>query len=397
MAILHEDDYPLAYCTNVHSGAGFEQMFANLRQYAPRVQQLRNAKGPMGLGLWFSKRSVVEALELENLKMLHGWLEEHSLVAFTANAFPQHDFHQPVVKHAVYEPDWSTAERAEYTLAVFRLMDALAPEGLELSVSTLPLGWPRFDLGSTEEAGFFQACAGQLVSVCRWLEQLERSGGRLAYLCIESEPGCVLDSSDDVVRFFDDWLTTDTAQGELVRRYLRVCHDICHSAVMFESQASAIERFRKSGIKIGKVQVSSAIEASFSMSAESCVETTRALQKFIEPRYLHQTNVKRGTKATLYEDLPSAFAAVANLAGTCWRVHFHVPIFVNNIGPLATTNQEIISFMNALGNAEMPRHFEVETYEWNVLPESLASKDLASGIAEEMDWFEKMRGSVAGE
>lgn len=390
-----EELYPLAYCTNVHAGADFEQMFANLRKYAPRVQQMRESKGPMGLGLWFSNRSVVEALKLENSMTLREWLEEHSLVPFTANAFPQHDFHQAVVKHAVYEPDWATAERAEYTLEVFRLMDALAPSGLEISVSTVPLGWPRFEIGTSDEDAFFQSCTKQLLSVCRWLEELERSSGRLAYLCIEPEPGCILDSSDDIVRFFQDWLLVDGARSELVRRHLRVCHDICHSAVMFESQAVAIERYRKSGIRIGKVQVSSAVEATFSASAASNAESTLALQKFIEPRYLHQTNVKRGDDVTFYEDLPNAFAAVADPAGTCWRVHFHVPIFAEHIGPLGTTNREIAEFVNALGTVEMPRHFEVETYAWSVLPESLATKDLAAGIASEMDWFEKIRGGVA--
>jgi hypothetical protein len=32
------------------------------------------------------------------------------------------------------------------------------------------------------------------------------------------------------------------------------------------------------------------------------------------------------------------------------------------------------------------KHFEVETYAWNVLPEELRVDDLAEGIAKEMQW-----------
>jgi hypothetical protein len=143
--MLNEFDakYPLAYCTNVHAGTCFAEMFANLRNWVPRVQEYRSQRGPMGIGLWFSSQSVIEAQRPENLKRLHDWLDENSLLAFTANAFPQGDFHQPIVKYDVYRPDWSTAARLEYTLAAVRLMDELAPREYEISVSTLPLGWPK--------------------------------------------------------------------------------------------------------------------------------------------------------------------------------------------------------------------------------------------------------------
>ena len=389
MSIESDAKYPLAYCTNVHAGTGFAEMSANLRNWVPRVQEYRSQRGPMGIGLWFSNRSVVEARQTENLKQLRYWLDVNSLVPFTANAFPQGDFHQPIVKYDVYQPDWSTAERLNYTLAVVRLMDELAPRDCEISISTLPLGWPTPAPTDT----FFQDCARNLLAVCRELETLERKSGRLAYLCLEPEPGCILDSSDDLVNFFERWLLADASHAASVRRFLRVCHDICHSAVMFESQTAAIERFRRAGIAIGKVQISAAVEANFvDRGAADRQQIMSALHQFHEPRYLHQTNVLRaGDECILFDDLSQALSDVPDPANTRWRVHFHVPIFLSELGPLRTTNDQIEQFLRGLIGHDMPLHFEVETYAWNVLPPSHAPNDLAAGIAAELDWFNELR------
>ena len=79
-----------------------------------------------------------------------------------------------------------------------------------------------------------------------------------------------------------------------------------------------------------------------------------------------------------------------------WRVHFHVPIFVDNFGSLQTTQQDILQATRFLEQHRQERigestwftgHYEVETYAWPVLPESLAVRDLASGIAQELKYF----------
>lgn len=389
--------YPLAYCTNVHAGVDFAEMFANLSDWVPRVQDYRSQRGPMGIGLWFSERAVADAQQREPLQRLRDWLVARSLIPFTANAFPQGNFHQPIVKYDVYRPDWTTSARRDYTLSVIRLMDALAPADCDVSVSTLPLGWPR----PTPDESFFQACAVNLLTVAKSLGELERSSGRLVYLCLEPEPGCVLDSSEDLVRFFQDWLLVHPGESELVRRYLRVCHDVCHSAVMFESQVEAIQSFRQSGIAIGKVQLSAAVDADFGGRDES--ERSRmsaTLRLFHEPRYLHQTSVRRRSRepsetlppqTTLYDDLSAAFAAHPDPTGTHWRTHFHVPIFMHELGPLRTTNDQIDIFLRAIGVRDAPKHFEVETYAWNVLPPSHLPEDLAAGIAAELDWVNELR------
>ena len=69
-----------------------------------------------------------------------------------------------------------------------------------------------------------------------------------------------------------------------------------------------------------------------------------------------------------------------------WRVHFHVPIFLDSAGTLGTTQDQILEGLPLLSEFGV-KHFEVETYAWNVLPDPLRSEDLAKGIARELEWL----------
>ncbi len=145
---------------------------------------------------------------------------------------------------------------------------------------------------------------------------------------------------------------------EIVRRHITVCHDICHSAVMWEDQGREIQSYFDLGIRIGKVQVSSAIEMRWDeIDAAERTEAIEQLSEFAEDRYLHQTTIRSGPAGSvrLFEDLPrlleTGSAGQAGLTdaerskfcqGT-WRVHFHVPIFAEKIRHLRTTQPEIVT------------------------------------------------------
>ncbi len=171
------------------------------------------------------------------------------------NAFPQYNFSQSVVKRRVYSPTWAEAERTEFTLACIGVLDGVLPPGLEGSISTLPLGWGRRD-----DVDFERRTAQNLKSVCEHLAKLEADTGRCIYLCLEPEPGCTLTTSSDVISFFDRHVF-QLLEREMACRYLRICHDICHAAVMFEVQSDVVKRYHEAGLQIGKVQISSAIDA----------------------------------------------------------------------------------------------------------------------------------------
>src|SRR5262245_20161562 len=258
----------------------------------------------MGVGLWLSARAARKLREGPQLADFRGWLHDSGLVPYTLNGFPHGDFHQKVVKHQVYLPTWREPARLEYTLNLIHILDALLPAGVEGSISTLPLAWGR----PAPSAQELDEHATALRRVAAELGRLEQEKGRLIHLCLEPEPGCILQRGGDVVSFFERHLLRGQEAGRL-GRYLRVCHDVCHAAVMFEEQADVLAGYRKAGILVGKVQVSSAVCLPLDRTEpDQRAAALEQLAGFREERYLHQTMVRRvpGTEPVFYEDLPLA-------------------------------------------------------------------------------------------
>ena len=396
----------VGYCTNVHPGTSLDAVNQNLLTHAVQVREQLTASDadqsqPLPVGLWLSNQAAMELGETELLRW-RDWLAETHLLPYTFNGFPYSDFHQPVVKHRVYLPTWAEQARLDYTVKLAHVLDSILPVDEVGTISTLPIAWPQANEIAgltgpleTQTNSLLVASAKQLKQLATELDRILQTNGRLIKVGIEPEPGCVLDSADDVVKFFQRYLFDDL-DAERVRRHIGVCHDVCHSAVMFESQQTAIDAYRHAGIDICKVQVSSAIEGVLDGHEDKA--TWAALQGFAEPKYLHQTNLRAtDNKSTeFYEDLHLAIEQHAesdSFRGQI-RVHFHVPIFMQTLGVLKTTQHEIAECLTALRKTPadvqqettMP-HFEVETYAWNVMPQQYQQSSLASGIAEEIRWL----------
>ncbi len=162
---------------------------------------------------------------------------------------------------------------------------------------------------------------------------------------------------------------------------------------MFEDQADVLHRYHQAGIGVGKVQVSSAVEADLNrLPPEERGAALRQLAEFNEDRYLHQTSVRAAPSATaaFYEDLPLALAAAGKGPATGeWRVHFHVPVYLQRFGRLEALQRPILECLRTTRELGNPEVYEVETYAWSVLPEELRQPDLAAGIAHKLTWFQE--------
>jgi hypothetical protein len=383
----------LGYCTNVHAGPDLKSTKANLENHALRVKKSFSPGGPMGIGLWLAAPAAASLQDGSALEEFRDWLNEHGLHPFTLNGFPYGNFHQEVVKHDVYHPTWMDDKRLTYTLHLVHALDQLLAPGSEGSISTLPIAWgsPRPSPEMLDHA------ADNLVTVARQLAELEDRTGRLIYLCLEPEPGCALERSSDILGFFQDHLLTRGEEHQVLR-YLRVCHDVCHSAVMFEEQAEVLAGFAGAGIRVGKVQISSAVEARFQQLApEKRALALDQLVGFAEHRYLHQTSTRKADGTVVfYQDLADALDQVedASTLEESWCTHFHVPIYLEQFGELHTSQQQILECLDAVRKDPEMTHFEVETYAWSVLPESLQVEQLSDGIAREMTWFREQLGKA---
>lgn len=381
----------IAYCANVAPAPTLAAARVGITR---ELAQARRAAGlgAIGVGLWIPDSVARElaptvALTATARAEIRAWRDElgaSGIHVIGFNGFPFGAFHAERVRHDVYRPDWTTDERAAYTRRLALILCELAPAGGEaLSVTTVPLGW-----GAWLDDAALDACARRLAEMAIWLSQREQETGRRMCVDLEPEPGCALQRAADVVAFMRDRLMP-IGPAQLIRRHIRVCHDICHAAALFESQSATVAAYRDAGIEVGRVQVSSIPTATFSGEALADAETRRALQGLVEPRYLHQTAIRTPDGETRwYEDLPDALRDTP--AGPSeWRTHFHVPIHLAEIGPLRTTCDDIGACLDALHADDREPILEIETYAWQVAPAAARGGSLAESIAAEVTWLRR--------
>jgi sugar phosphate isomerase/epimerase len=392
--------YHLTYCTNIHPGETWEEVRRNVVTFLPQVRGL-DAQTPFGIGLRLSAQAAEALADPEELQRFRRFLAEQRAYVFTINGFPYGPFHGTRVKEDVYLPDWLDEERLTYTNRLAHLMAALLPDepGLEGSVSTVPGAFKERVRGADDE----RRMAGQMLRHAAELHALRESTGKTVTLALEPEPCCHIETVAEAVAFFRDHLFAGPALAGLAgrlgvssaealaiaRRHIGLCYDACHMAVEFENTAAALKQLREAGIRICKFQISSALKLRYRRGDG---RPRALLTPFAESTYLHQTVARGRSGVERYTDLPEALAEEDRLAKSApgepveWRVHFHVPIFLEEMRNFQTTQDSLVELLEHLRSDPVCPYLEVETYTWDVLPAEYRTQDLPSAIRRELAW-----------
>lgn len=384
---------PLSYCTNVHPGRTLPEVEHGLDQFTVNLR--RNFGAPLAAGLWLAD-SVVRELRSDPqcLPRFADGLRRRELTCHTLNAFPFGDFHSPRVKENVYLPDWTSAARREYTLGCAEVLATLLPENIDGSISTVPLGFKGFN----HPPEFLDCAADALIDTSAALERLRSETGKRITLAIEPEPLCVLETTAEAIAFFERLFrrAADRGQAALAaaRDHLGLCYDVCHQSVEFEDMAASITAIDRAGIHINKVHITCAIE--LANPAEN-IDGRRMLARYVEPRYLHQTLARtRAGEILRVVDLDEKTALEPSgefLNADRWRVHFHVPVNAEQLGPLDTTRADLVRALSAVAQLDYAPHLEVETYTWQVLPGG-EQTDLVQGFTRELVATREMLAAI---
>jgi hypothetical protein len=392
-----EGFFHLTYCTNIHPGDGWPEVFANLRRFAPALKRRLSPTAPFGLGLRLSARDARELLEGNRLDELRAFLEAEGLYVALINGFPHGSFHRTVVKADVYAPDWRDDERVRYTADLVTILGRLLPAGLDGGVSTAPLSYKPWLAEPDEKA--WDTLVRNIVRIAASLVRMRREEGTRIHLDIEPEPDCLIETSDEFIEFFERRLLPaggpmlasllgcglEEARAQL-REHVRICFDCCHFAVEFEDAAEALARLSGAGIQVGRVQLSSALAVAFPQDDEEAAALMDRLQRFADSTYLHQVIERRsGHGLRHFADLDHALKSGRPAPGTEWRIHFHVPLFTREYDGLGSTQEYVRGVLEMAGHNRFARHFEIETYTWDVLPAGLKI-DLLDSIGREYDW-----------
>jgi hypothetical protein len=398
------DNFHLTYCTNIHPGEQWSQVFANLQEYIPQLQSQLASHQPFGIGLRLANIATEELLISDNLNKFKQWLNTHNLYVFTLNGFPYGGFHQQVVKDQVYAPDWSKLERLEYSLRLINILAELLPQGMAGSISTLPLSYkPWFRNQHNARIHLEQNLLQATIHITQAVEQMvlvrDRTG-KFLHLALEPEPDGLLENAEEVIDYFQKYLLPIGGEylakrlgispqfaENLLLEHVQVCYDTCHFAVEYENPFLAIQKLHAAGIKIGKVQVSAALKVNLPKEKKQRDIIKSKLQSFVESTYLHQVITKNSNgNLQNYIDLEIALSEFEYSDAEEWRIHFHVPIFIANYGILESTQDDIITVLDLLKIYKFCNCLEIETYTWEVLPSAI-KLDLIPSIQREYEWL----------
>lgn len=380
----------LTYCLNIHPTETWEEVRAALLGPVLRVRDSAAANGVFPVGLRFSARALHDLREPEARQELKDILVRERLSAVTVNGFPYGRFHGTRVKEEVYRPDWREAERLSYTRELAELMAEIAPPGERVSLSTVPGCFRERSEGQED------LVADNYLKAVAHLVELEQRAGVTVALAIEPEPSCMLETIAETAAFFRERLLSASAAARLsalagidreaareaLPRHIGLCYDVCHAAVEFEDPAASLALLREAGVPVHKLQLSAALRI-----AVVTPEAREALKSYAEPTYLHQV-VSRSRDGSLRRlpDLGEALARGAQSDGEEWRVHFHVPIFLKELGAFESTRDFLSDILELHRRAPISPHLEVETYTWDVLPEPLRALPMEEAILRELQW-----------
>ena len=386
----------LTYCTNIHAGESWDEVSQSLNIFVPPIRDAVADGAPMGIGLRLSGQAAFSLHEPSVLQAFQAQLKSLKAYVFTLNAFPYGTFHGVPVKQDVYAPDWTHAERVRYTLACIDILTALLPEGVEGSISTVPVGFR----GACEAPDAMPKVVTHLLQCVAHLVHTQAQTGKHIALALEPEPACYLETTQEAAQFILTHVRSDKAIAQLAQMlggsaeqalqalssHLGVCFDVCHSAVEFEDPALALNELRQAGIAVPKIQLSSAVRISQMTAAQ-----LPTVQAFDDAVYLHQVVVENAGQLTRFVDLPEAVAAFhAGQAQGEWRVHCHVPVFLQDAGAISTTQAQLLQTLEACKREGFSSHLEVETYTWDVLPVALKTDSKAQAIARELLFVKKV-------
>lgn len=389
----------LTYCTNIHAGEQWDAHFAALRKFFPAIKKSVSPDEEMGIGLRLSNEASIALAEPASLEEFRKWLQQENGYVFTMNGFPYGGFHHTIVKEHVHSPDWTTEDRVDYTIRLFDILKQLLPDGMDGGISTSPLTYRHWHSTADDKARAEATATANIVRVIRHLIDIRNTTGQILHLDVEPEPDGLLESGDEFITWFDGALSNAAIPtiraayevnaeeaASLLRDHLRLCYDVCHFAIGYESHTEVIEKLFVKGIQIGKIQISAALKVEMGEDATGRKDIREAFAPFNESTYLHQVvALQRNGEMVRYPDLPEALADIDRKETKEWRAHFHVPIFRMDFGLLQSTQDDITQVLEIQKLTPLTNHLEVETYTWEVLPADV-KLDLQESIIRELQW-----------
>lgn len=356
------------------------------------INQAINGDSPVGVSVRLSQAALSdEALTAESLKNV---LDENGLALRGISAVSIGGG----AKEQVHQPDWRTEERLSFMFPATNLAAAFATPEQEIGITTNALSYRRWV--DVDMPGNWAALTLNVIRIVQHLAGIHDRTGVTVHMDIEPEPGSVLRDTADVVTFVRKWLLPrggamlsdrmslgEGSASEIILRHVRVALDTAHAAVVWDDASASLDAFAELGIRIGRLQASSALEVDVPSDSASQKVLSEHLDQFASPGLLQQVVArKNGEIVQRFDDLPDAIEVVGSSAGQTWRIHTHAPLLADRYGGFASTRQETAAWLREIAVRGIDvGMIELRSANWDVVPHDDRGP-LENMIMQEAEW-----------
>ncbi len=362
----------ITYCSNIFKEKNTKKLINKLNEYIFFIKKKLKIK-KISLGLCLSNEIVKNLLKYENAENFTNWLKYNQIYLSSINGFVYQNFHTRHIKEKIYYPDWSSLKRLNYTQKIIDFLLKIQNNTNDISISTLPISFKNWMNNRNKKYIYFYSSIN-FIKIVKKLISIKK----YIHIDIEPEPGCLIESIQEFYNFYYKWLKKIYMQNKNnkysnLKKHITLCYDICHALVSYDSYQNIIKK-----IKIGKVQISSAIE--IINNDTNRISNINELSFLNESNFLHQNTtidknnkiIKKNIDINLLINKPIPL-------DTKTRIHCHMPIYLKKYNNLIITQQETKNILiDILKNLNV-KHIELESYTYNMI---LKQKKLNSILKE---------------
>ena len=387
--MLIKNKYYLTYCSNIFKEKKWKDLLNKLNIYIKNLKEnFKNKNTNISLCI---SNSLANEIKDKYISKLETWLKNNDAYLSSINGFVYQTFHQKYIKDKIYYPDWTSIDRVTYTQNLINILNILIKHDHEGSISTSPISYTPWIKYRYNSYILFSA-SKNLTDVIKFLIQNTKKN---IHIDIEPEPHCTIESSKNFIHFFNAWLLpiskkyiqkdlniTSKKIETLTKKYIRICYDICHLSVNFEKHQNAIQRLKKNNIKIGKIQVSSALTFKMPQTHIKKKDIIETLLTLKNSPFLHQTNEKDKTNIKKYRDISYALKDFHKKENNEFKIHCHMPLYLKKYKNIDTTHDETEAALKLLLDEIKIKHIEIETYTHSMISKT----NQMNSIIKEYDW-----------
>lgn len=403
---IKTSNFHLSYCTNIHKGESWNEVFTNIKKYTVNVKKLITRKKWFSIGLCLSNKSVKSLTKKNILKKFQKWLLKKYIYIQTINSFCFTNFHEKNIKQKIYNPNWGTYERYIFTKQIINIIKHTLLITTTGTISTVPLFYKYTIKTKKEKYILLQKSIINLMNILIHLKKINKN----ISICMEPEPDCYLEKTSDVITFYNkrlyihgneylqkNYKITKKINKQLIKKYIKVCYDICHFSLFKEKIQQTLSKFKKEKIDIGKIQLSSGLKTNEPKNYFLKNNFFKKLNKITKKTpFLHQAYStiinKNNTISSHYKDLFEIKKRpllekkpIKMINKKIWKVHYHIPLYKSKHQNFKTTQKEISNLFRILLNSKkykIPTSIEIETYTWDNFKKSQKINLLTSIVNE---------------